>query len=191
MMMKMDHVYLQACFADDFRRTGPWCHFLSMIDRAESEDFASILCAIRHTARRQRDAGLLSDHPVESRVGDEGHDCEDLLERLCTYGCLEVLWELPLRDIDETELRRWVYALVELGREKARRASRGLVCFAPRLGADPSLKTTYQLVQDLLLMRGQREGERLDAWLTQVHESHFSERKPLRLSILMEPSVWI
>ena len=37
--------------------------------------------------------------------------------------------------------------------------------------ADPSLETTYQLAQDFLVMMWQREGERLDAWLTQVHES--------------------
>ena len=41
--------------------------------------------------------------------------------------------------------------------------------------ADPSLDTTYQLVQDFLVMMRQREGERLDAWLTQVHESQLPE----------------
>jgi excisionase family DNA binding protein len=41
--------------------------------------------------------------------------------------------------------------------------------------ADPSLETTYQLVQDFLAMMRQREGERLDAWLTQVHESQLCE----------------
>jgi hypothetical protein len=38
--------------------------------------------------------------------------------------------------------------------------------------ADLSLDTTYQLIQDFLLMMRKREGERLDAWLSQVHESH-------------------
>jgi len=41
--------------------------------------------------------------------------------------------------------------------------------------ADPSLDTTYQLAQDFLVMMRQREGERLDAWLTQVHESQLPE----------------
>lgn len=41
--------------------------------------------------------------------------------------------------------------------------------------ADPSLETTYQLAQDFLVMMRQREGERLDAWLTQVHESQLPE----------------
>jgi transposase len=41
--------------------------------------------------------------------------------------------------------------------------------------ADPSLDTAYQLVQDFLVMMRQREGKRLDAWLTQVHESQLSE----------------
>ena len=41
--------------------------------------------------------------------------------------------------------------------------------------ADPSLETTYQLVQDFLVMLRKREGERLDAWLTQVHESELPE----------------
>jgi transposase len=41
--------------------------------------------------------------------------------------------------------------------------------------ADPSLDTTYQLVQDFLAMMRKREGERLDAWLSQVHESQLPE----------------
>jgi transposase len=41
--------------------------------------------------------------------------------------------------------------------------------------AAPSLETTYQLVQDFLVMMRQREGERLDAWLLQVHESQLPE----------------
>src|SRR6266566_869130 len=47
-----------------------------------------------HTIRRQRYAGRLSDHPVESWVGDERYGRKDLLERLCTDGCLEVFWGL-------------------------------------------------------------------------------------------------
>lgn len=42
--------------------------------------------------------------------------------------------------------------------------------------AAPSLETTYQLVQDFLAMMRQREGERLDTWLAQVHESQLPER---------------
>jgi transposase len=41
--------------------------------------------------------------------------------------------------------------------------------------AAPSLDTTYQLVQDFLVMMRKLEGERLDAWLTQVHESGLPE----------------
>ncbi len=41
--------------------------------------------------------------------------------------------------------------------------------------AAPSLERTYQLVQDFLAMMRQREGERLDAWLTQVQESGLPE----------------
>jgi transposase len=41
--------------------------------------------------------------------------------------------------------------------------------------ANKQLDTTYQLVQDFLLMMHKREGERLDAWLTQVHESRLPE----------------
>lgn len=41
--------------------------------------------------------------------------------------------------------------------------------------AAPSLETTYQLVQDFLVMMRQREGERLDAWLVRVHESQLPE----------------
>jgi transposase len=41
--------------------------------------------------------------------------------------------------------------------------------------ADPSLDTTYQLVQDFLLMMRKREGERLDLWLAQVHQSQLPE----------------
>jgi hypothetical protein len=44
--------------------------------------------------------------------------------------------------------------------------------------AAPSVEKTYQLVQDFLVMMRQREGERLDAWLTQVQESGLPERKP-------------
>ena len=41
--------------------------------------------------------------------------------------------------------------------------------------ATPSLDTTYRLAQDFLVMMQQREGERLDAWLAQVHESGLPE----------------
>jgi transposase len=41
--------------------------------------------------------------------------------------------------------------------------------------AVPSLDATYQLVQDFLAMMRKRVGERLDAWLTQVHESGLPE----------------
>jgi len=41
--------------------------------------------------------------------------------------------------------------------------------------AHVSLNTTYQLVQDFLQMMRHREGERLDAWLAQVHESGLPE----------------
>jgi len=41
--------------------------------------------------------------------------------------------------------------------------------------ADPSLDTTYQLAQDFLLMMRKREGERLDRWLAQVHQSQLPE----------------
>ncbi len=41
--------------------------------------------------------------------------------------------------------------------------------------AHASLNTTYQFVQDFLQMMRDREGERLDAWLTQVHESGLPE----------------
>jgi transposase len=39
----------------------------------------------------------------------------------------------------------------------------------------PSLDATYQLVQDFLAMMRKLEGERLDAWLTQIHESGLPE----------------
>ena len=41
--------------------------------------------------------------------------------------------------------------------------------------ATPSLETTYQLIQDFLVMMRQREGERLDTWLMRVHESQLPE----------------
>ena len=41
--------------------------------------------------------------------------------------------------------------------------------------ADPSLETTYRLAQDFLVMMRKLEGERLDAWLAQVHESELPE----------------
>ncbi len=41
--------------------------------------------------------------------------------------------------------------------------------------AEPSLDTTYQLVQDFLLMMRKREGERLDTWLSQVNASQLPE----------------
>jgi len=41
--------------------------------------------------------------------------------------------------------------------------------------AAPSLDTAYRLVQDFLVMMRQRKGERLDAWLSQVHESLLPE----------------
>jgi excisionase family DNA binding protein len=41
--------------------------------------------------------------------------------------------------------------------------------------AAPSLDTAYRLVQDFLVMMRQREGERLDVWLSQVHESQLPE----------------
>jgi transposase len=43
------------------------------------------------------------------------------------------------------------------------------------LRASPSLETTYQLVQDFLVMMRKLGGERLDAWLLQVHESQLPE----------------
>ncbi len=49
--------------------------------------------------------------------------------------------------------------------------------------ADPSLETTYQLAQDFLVMMRQREGERLDAWLTQVHESQLPELESFALGV--------
>ncbi len=39
----------------------------------------------------------------------------------------------------------------------------------------PTLNTAYGLVQDFLQMMGKREGERLDVWLTRVHESRLPE----------------
>jgi transposase len=41
--------------------------------------------------------------------------------------------------------------------------------------AAPSLETTYLLAQDFLVMMRKLEGERLDAWLTQVQESGLPE----------------
>ena len=41
--------------------------------------------------------------------------------------------------------------------------------------AHASLNTTYQFVQDFLHMMRHREGKRLDAWLSQVHESGLPE----------------
>jgi transposase len=41
--------------------------------------------------------------------------------------------------------------------------------------AHASLNTTYQFVQDFLEMMRRREGERLDVWLAQVHESGLAE----------------
>ena len=41
--------------------------------------------------------------------------------------------------------------------------------------AHASLNTTYQFVQDFLEMMRRREGERLDVWLSQVHESCLPE----------------
>ena len=41
--------------------------------------------------------------------------------------------------------------------------------------AHVSLNTTYQLVQDFLQMMRHRQGERLDAWLSQVQESGLPE----------------
>ena len=41
--------------------------------------------------------------------------------------------------------------------------------------AHASLNTTYQLVQDFLHMMRHRQGKRLDAWLSQVHESGLAE----------------
>jgi len=41
--------------------------------------------------------------------------------------------------------------------------------------AAPSLDTAYQLVQDFLVMMRKLEGERLDVWLWQVHESGLPE----------------
>ncbi len=39
----------------------------------------------------------------------------------------------------------------------------------------PDLETAYRLTQDFLQMLRKREGERLDAWLAQVRESHLLE----------------
>lgn len=44
-----------------------------------------------------------------------------------------------------------------------------------RLLAAPSLETTYLLAQDFLVMMRKLEGKRLDAWLTEVHESGLPE----------------
>jgi transposase len=41
--------------------------------------------------------------------------------------------------------------------------------------AHPDLETAYRLTQDFLQMVRQREGERLDTWLTQVQESDLPE----------------
>ncbi len=41
--------------------------------------------------------------------------------------------------------------------------------------AHATLNTTYRLVQDFLQMMRHRQGERLDAWLSQVHESGLPE----------------
>ena len=41
--------------------------------------------------------------------------------------------------------------------------------------AHASLNSTYQLVQDFLHMMRHRQGARLDAWLSQVHESGLPE----------------
>ena len=41
--------------------------------------------------------------------------------------------------------------------------------------AHASLNTTYQFVQDFLEMMRRRQGERLDVWLAQVHESGLAE----------------
>ena len=41
--------------------------------------------------------------------------------------------------------------------------------------AAPALDTSYQLVQDFLVMMRKLEGERLDAWLSRVHESGLPE----------------
>lgn len=41
--------------------------------------------------------------------------------------------------------------------------------------AHPALEPGYRLTQDFLQMLRKREGERLDTWLTQVHESHLPE----------------
>jgi transposase len=46
--------------------------------------------------------------------------------------------------------------------------------------AHASLNTTYQLVQDFLQMMRDRQGERLDGWLSRVQESGLPERKPFR-----------
>src|SRR6266581_1181163 len=83
-----------------------WHAKISTTDRIGSAN--QKIFSLLPTTSRQRDAGLLGDHPVESWVGDEGHSRKDLLERLGTNGGLEVLWRLPLRDIDKTELRLWV-----------------------------------------------------------------------------------
>jgi transposase len=41
--------------------------------------------------------------------------------------------------------------------------------------AHPSLNTMYRLVQDFLHMMRHRQGERLEAWLSRVHESELPE----------------
>ena|SRR6266550_8437777 len=76
---------------------------------------------------------LFGDDAVERWRGGEGHLPADLLERLAPHGRLEVLRRLPLRDIDEAELRLWVQALMEPSREKARRMPQVLGGLAPRL----------------------------------------------------------
>jgi transposase len=41
--------------------------------------------------------------------------------------------------------------------------------------AHPALETAYHLTQDFLQMLRKREGERLDTWLADVHESGLPE----------------
>jgi len=47
--------------------------------------------------------------------------------------------------------------------------------------AHPRLPTAYGFTQNFLQMKHQREGERLDTWLTQVQASQLPERKPFCL----------
>ncbi len=52
--------------------------------------------------------------------------------------------------------------------------------------AHPDLKTTYDLTQDFLQIVRKLEGERLDAWLTQVHASQLPELESFAHGVEMD-----